>query len=172
MPTTYELADDQVVTRMTKVLRKYHGDIETLETNVGVLMATNSDGPAVTKTGGYPCAAKVRIVSLKDRAAGMPDAQIIIDAKVWADLTNEERDSLLDHELEHLKPSPDKNGQPRRDDLGRPKLKMQMHDAEIGMFKCIVERHGESALDAQIATKFIDEWGQLLMWAKDKQTVG
>jgi hypothetical protein len=172
MATTYELADEDVVNRMQKVLRKYHGNIGILHVNVGVLMATNPEGPAVTKTGGYPCAAKVRIVSLKDRAAGMPDAQIIIDALRWEELTAVERDALLDHELEHLQPALDKDGKPKQDDLGRPKLKMKLHDAEIGIFRSVVERYGPEALDAQIAEKFIDEWGQLLMWAKDKETVG
>jgi hypothetical protein len=165
MPTTYDLAGDNVEAQMKRVMNKYHGDISDLGVTVGCLFAFNPDGPAVTKTGGYPAAAKVRIVSLKDRVAGMPDAQIVIDQTVWDKLDTAERDALLDHELQHLTPSLDKDNQPKIDDHGRPKLKMLKHDAEIGIFRCVIERHGNKALDAQIGKQFMDDWGQLLMWA-------
>lgn len=171
MPTTHTPAGDNVIARMNKVMRKYHGHLVTEKASVGVLMARNEDGEAV-KVGGYPCAALVRKVSLKDRAAGLPDAQIIIDEIRWEELDDAEKDALLDHELEHLKIATDQNGQPKRDDLDRPKFNLAKHDAQIGIFRCVIERHGEKALDAQIAAKFVDEYGQLLLWAKDKETVG
>jgi hypothetical protein len=83
-------AGDNVIARMNKVMRKYHGHLVTEKASVGVLMARNEDGEAV-KVGGYPCAALVRKVSLKDRAAGLPDAQIIIDEIRWEDLDDAER---------------------------------------------------------------------------------
>jgi hypothetical protein len=138
MPTTYEPAGDNVIARMNKVMRKYHG----------------------------------HLVTEKASAAGLPDAQIIIDEIRWEDLDDAEKDALLDHELEHLKIATDQNGQPKRDALDRPKFNLAKHDAQIGIFRCVIERHGEKALDAQIAAKFVDEYGQLLLWAKDKETVG
>lgn len=172
MPTTYTQAGDNIEAQMRRVMAKYHGRLTDVEANVGVLIAFNPDGDAV-KLNGYPCAATVRIVSLKDRAAGMPDAQIVLDQNTWDGLDQAERDALFDHEIEHLQTVPNKKtNQPKRDDLGRPKLRMKKHDAQVGIFKNVIERNGPKALDAQIAKDFITEFGQLLMWAEDKKKVG
>jgi hypothetical protein len=171
MPTTYEKCGEEVEAVIRKVAKKYHVDLVKAKVTIGSLFARNDDGEAV-KLHGYPCAATVKKNSLKDRAEGKTDATITIDEKRWNELSEDEKDALIDHELYHLNVKRNERGDFDYDDLGRPKLTMVLHDAQIGIFKSIIERHGAAALDAQIAEKFIDEYGQLLMWAKDKTTVG
>lgn len=54
-----------------------------------------------------------RIVSLKDRAKGLGDAEIVIDADWWKKAPSEELAAVVHHELYHLKPTG------KTDDLGR-----------------------------------------------------
>ena len=171
MPTTYEKCGDEVERVVSQVVKKYHHDLKAAGVTIGLLFARNSEGAAV-KLHGYPCAAVIKKNSLKDRAEGKTDATITIDEAGWDGLSEEERSALIDHELYHLEVKRDKHNKYDLDDLGRPKLNIRLHDAQIGIFKTIIERHGMDALDAQIAEKFIGEYGQLLLWAKEPETVG
>ncbi len=171
MPTTYEKCGDDVDAIVKRVSKKFHVDLVKAKVTIQCLYARNDEGHAA-KLHGYPCAAVVKKNSLKDRAEGKTDATITIDEVTWNNLSEDEKDALIDHELYHLEVKRDKVGQFDYDDLGRPKLMMKLHDAQIGIFKAIIERHGRNALDAQIAEKFIDEYGQLLLWAKEPSAVG
>lgn len=180
MPVTYEQCGDNVLSVMNRMTKAHHPNLIAADVKIQCLFAnagkdkTGAHKPAV-KRQGVACAAKVRIVSLKDRAAGNADAEIIIDENVWEKLSKEERDALFDHELEHLIPKTQGNAKDAPvefDDLGRPKLKIKPHDWEVWGFQSIVERHGKNALDFQCAQDFRDKFGQLLMWAEDKQLVG
>jgi hypothetical protein len=171
MPTTYEKCDESVERIVADVIAKYRDDLREAGVTVALLFARNGDGPAV-KLHGYECAATIKITSQKDRAKGNADAEIVIDESRWSDLTDAERHALIDHELYHLEIKLDDANQIETDDGGRPVLKMRLHDAEIGIFRKIIERHGPAALDAQIAQAFIDEYGQLMLWANDPTKVG
>jgi hypothetical protein len=180
MPVTYEKCGDNVVAVMRRMIKEHHPDLIEAKATIQCLFANAGEDkkgnakPAV-KRQGVACAAKVKIVSLKDRAAGNADAEIILDEHVWNRLTKEERDALFDHELEHLTPKREggHDGAPiETDDLGRPKFKMKQHDWEVWGFASIVERHGNAALDFQAAQQFKDKFGQLLMWAENKELVG
>lgn len=161
MATTYERAGESITGVVDLMMQKYHHDLQSLEVKVDVLMARNAEGDAVT-LGGYPCQAKVRVIGLKDRAAGRGDAEIIIDELNWDGLTSKQRDALIDHELEHLEPviNP-KNNKPKRDDLDRPKLKIKKHDWQIGWFDSIAKRHGDHSAEKQQAFALQAESGQL-----------
>jgi hypothetical protein len=180
MPTTYEKCGDNVVSVMRRMIKEHHPDLIEADVKIQCLFANagkdkqGNHKPAV-KRQGVACSAKVRIVSLKDRAAGNADSEIILDENVWNRLSKEEREALFDHELEHLIPKREggHDGAPiETDDLGRPKLKLKPHDWEVWGFQSIVERHGKAALEFQAAQQFRDEFGQLLMWAEDKELVG
>ncbi len=158
MPTTYEKADVETMALVNEVRRKYHPHLNDAAVDVGVMMAYNSRGPAVT-LGGVPCAAVVRVVGLELRSAGLPDALVTIDATRWGDSTEERRRALVDHELYHLVLTHGSGGA-KRDDLGRPKLKMKPHDFQVGWFHAIAERHGPASYEVAQAQVLIEKHRQ------------
>lgn len=163
MGTTYERAKWDVMELMTDVKERWHGDLVKAEVEITVLMASNEDGAAV-KLHGYPCYATIKINSLKDRVEGKGDATITIDAREWKDLPDAERTALIDHELEHLELVMEKGSQTvwKVDDHGRPKLKMKLHDWQLGGFESIAARHREHALEVQHFREVADAQQQLL----------
>ena len=159
MPTTYSKAAADVLSIVKSTTSKFHGEVEKAGVTIDVLMAYNPDGHAVTH-GGYPAQAKVKIVSLKDRAKGCKDAEIIIDDRNWDKLSDAERKALIDHELEHLEVQYEE-GEVKIDDLGRPKLKIKKHDWQMGWFDVIARRHGESSPEVRQASELMAKNGQL-----------
>lgn len=157
MPTTYEKCDDSVGVIVRGVMEQYHLDLTEAGVTIALLFARNSEDAPV-KLHGYPCAAVVRKTGLKDRAKGNADAEIVIDEMHWNSLNDAERRALIDHELYHLEVVLDENNAIELDDLGRPKLRLKLHDTQIGIFRTIITRHGRHALDAQIASQFIADY--------------
>jgi hypothetical protein len=176
MATTYEQCGDDVKAMVAQVMADYHPELSAAGVSVGLLMASAHDKddeliPAV-KLHGYQCAATIKRISLKDRAAGKCDAEMTICAATWKDLADAKKIALIDHELEHLEVKLTKENTVDRDDLGRPKLLMKLHDHQLGIFKGVIERHAKNALDYHIAKDFTSDMGQLLLWAEDKRKVG
>lgn len=160
--TTYQRANEDVTNVVDAVMEKYHGELKQMRVRVDVLMATATDFKPAVSVNGYAAIAKVKIVSLKDRALGHGDAEIIIDDLEWHRMKPEQRVALVDHELYHLEIKRNrKTGQPERDDLNRPKLKMRKHDWQIGWFNAIAQRHGEMSVEIAQATQLKAENGQL-----------
>lgn len=171
MGTTYEKAGKDVLGMIEQQMKKHHAALYGMHVKIGCLMASNAEGDPV-KVNGYPGYAKVKVVGHKDRAHGVADAEIIIDAGQWDALSPEQQASIIDHELTHLELKRDKAGNPQTDDQGRPKLKMRLHDWQLGGFAEVVQRHGKESIDALNAQKFAKAYGQLLMWADDAMSVG
>jgi hypothetical protein len=160
MSTTYQTADDDVRDTLTEVMRKYHPGLAAADVQVGILMASNPEGNAVTH-GGYPAFAKIKVVSLKDRVSKHYDAELLIDESEWNRFRHEHRLALLDHELSHLTTVPLKEDEAtaaladdpkaptwKLDDLGRPKLKTVPGDWNGGDgFRDVVSRHGAFAIE-------------------------
>lgn len=128
-------------------MARYHPLLADAGVTVGALLV----GGGLTHHG-YAAMAVVRLNSLKERTQGKPDVHLDLDAD-WHLLSRERRVALIDHELEHIrlvyetrKKSPG-FGQPRRDDRGRPKLRLLRHDLVVGGFAAVIERHGENALE-------------------------
>lgn len=105
-----------------------------------------------------------KITSPKDRAKGLGDAEILIDHDWWEKVGTKEAAAVVHHELYHLKPTGD------TDDLGRPKLKLRKHDAQVGWFSKIAELHGEASQERQQAKAILDQFGQYL-WPEIATTV-
>jgi hypothetical protein len=136
---------------------KFHPPLVEIGLTFSVLMAEakrdaegNLTGPAI-KHHGYPALAKVRIVSERDRAHGMADVALLLDGDRWPLLSQGERIALLDHELTHIELVIDDEGKPKADDLGRPKLRIRLHDFEAGWFHEVAERHGKQSQEVQQA---------------------
>jgi hypothetical protein len=162
MPTTFNPADDDVSALLLRVMKHWHSTLHTAGVKIGILMAYNPEGHAVTH-GGYRALAKIKVVSARDRVRKNIEAEIEIDESLWRDLKQEQRIALLDHELSHIKLIPLSPEQLRAaqaysatanwwkiDDHGRPKLKTVKGDWNVGDgFKAVVMRHGENAIELQ-----------------------
>lgn len=68
------------------------------------------------------------------------DFIILLNKMAWDAFTKEQKMALLDHELCHIMPSEDKNGEHIQDDLGRKMFRTRRHDIEE--FQDVVRRHG------------------------------
>lgn len=171
----YSKANRETHAFVNEVMAQYHGALIDAEVTVAVLFAGPTDaehesgeGPPYLKHDGYPAAATVAITPVKWRTLGVADAVITIDRESWKPRGEAERTALVDHELHHLELAHDPEGNLRSDDAGRPKLKMRLHDVQIGGFTRIIERHGEHAVEAQqLAAVFGLYRQQLLKWGDD-----
>lgn len=158
---TYSKVSDSVewsITRMRQAHHDYLADVL-----IGALFIFDDEGTEpVLKHGGYPAAAYVRITPLRDRAAGMPDAMIVVDRAYWMTLGSQAGDALMDHELTHLEWVVDKDsGAPICDTIGRPKLQIRKHDHQMGWFMEVAQRHGEQSPEVRQAKSLIAQTGQL-----------
>lgn len=160
MPTIYQTADADVLNLLARVLADYHPRLAAADVRVGVLTAYNPDGDAV-RHGGYAAFAAIKPVSAKDRVPKGYDAELVIDERKWAELHDEQRVALLDHELSHLdvidlSPAELKAARAesadaptwKTDDRGRPKLRSVPGDWNAGDgFTQVVARHGLDAVE-------------------------
>jgi hypothetical protein len=166
--STYQLAQKSIADQVKKCLKQYHSELFDAGVSVDVLLAyaakdANGDpvGPAVT-TGGYACIAKIKIIGLKDRAAGRADCELILDGDRWNEFAGEERAAVIDHELTHLELCVGDDGL-KRDDLERPRLRTRKHDHQFGWFDEVVRRHGKDSIEWQQYEHFEDV-GYTQLW--------
>lgn len=158
---TYSAAPD-VCDVIRNMHYEHHGDL--VQVSVGALFVFDLDEEhePCLKHQGYPAAAVVRITPLKDRAQGLPDAQIVVDRAYWIACTQPQRDALIDHELTHLERVVNaKTGKPKRDALDRPKLAMRKHDHQLGWFAEVAERHGAASCEVRQAKQLVAQAGQM-----------
>jgi hypothetical protein len=121
---TYSQAPDAILC-IEKIQATHHADLEGVIVSALFAFDDESSVP-VLKHQGYPASAVVRITPLKDRAAGLCDALIVIDRAGWLTLSSRQRDALIDHELTHLTRKVDvESGELLCDVLDRPKLLMR-----------------------------------------------
>lgn len=162
MPT-FQRADKSVSDMAKSLIAEFksHEALHTRDVRVDYMFAfpdRDEEGQAINdalKHQGVKALGLCRKVSLKDRAKGMGDAEIVLDGDWWQGATTEEARALLDHELHHIAVSQD------NDDLGRPKLKLRKHDHQFGWFKIIAMRHGQASQECQQAKAMMDNAGQL-----------
>lgn len=109
---------------------------------------------------GHKALGLTRKTNLKERTAGRADAEILLDGEWWAKASEKCQRALLDHELHHLSIAEDSEGVPKRDDAGRPCLKLRKHDVEVGWFTAIAERHGIHSMERIQAQMIFDDHGQ------------
>lgn len=170
----YEKAPAQAGQIIERMMERYHPQLRDANVKVDVLFAfatTDEFGDrkgSAVKLHGYSCKAVVRVLGLKDRTVGRGDAEIVIDGDEWPTWPDDEKDALLDHELEHLELKTDKDGLVVRDDLDRPKLRIRKHDHQFGWFDSIARRHGSASLEIQQAQAFHSQYKQLWLPYVDK----
>lgn len=156
----YEKAPAEVGQTVERMMDRYHPQLRDAKVSITCLMAFpttdkngDSSGPPL-RFQGYPAAAIVKIIGLKERTDGRSDVEICIDGDAWPLRSDAEKEALIDHELEHLDLKIDKDGAIVRDDLDRPRLKIRKHDHQHGWFDAIVRRHGRAALEFQQFEEF------------------
>lgn len=176
MTTTYQRAGDEIQDIVRAAINRYHPDLAKCEVTVDVLLVEDVDEEGVSspvlKHNGYQAAATMKVNGLKERALGLADALLTIDAFVWGSMGAREQLALVDHELEHLQVRAEKgivqvhqatgelSASPKRDDLGRPCLKLRLHDWQLGGFRSVAQRHRESAVEVQAVRRCRSEGGQ------------
>lgn len=154
-PEVQEMADD--------IMREYpdHQPLIDAELKIDFLFAEpeyNENGePASDAITHHGCKALglTRKMSLKDRAAGRGDVEILLDGYWWRTVDDPERAALLDHELHHIAVTPGKT-----DNLRRPIVKLRKHDVDIGWFALIAHRHGEASQERKQARSIMESHGQ------------
>lgn len=155
MPKTYTPAPQEIVNHIEAVKQKWHQRLESAGVTISALMVSGG----LTHQG-YSALAVVKINSLKDRVEGKADCTIDFDEEAYAQWPESKLRAIIDHELEHLQLQTHKKGartgEVKTDDCGRPLLKMKLHDLVLGGFECIIARHQENAVEAQIIAACVD----------------
>lgn len=151
-----------------KLFTADHTPLETNEVTINTLFAY----PRVDKRGKaleaaitvqrYPAIACIKITSYKDRVKGMADAEMLIDHAWWINHDEEQCKAVIDHELTHLVVATDKYDRPKRDQAGRPVLKIRLHDYQIGLFHGVARRHGVKSQEFAMTELFRTHEGQQL----------
>lgn len=159
MPT-YQTASGEVTNLAHKLIRKFYKDLADAEVTINYLFAYGNDGAPAIMHHGWPANGLVKVVSLRDRVAGLNDVVMLIDGDKWPDWTDEERAALIDHELYHLEVVPGKNTRFKKDDVGRPKIRLRPHDFEFGAFSEIARRHGANAFEVKAFLDMQEKWSQ------------
>lgn len=167
MPT-YEPADSQVIDMAQEILTRFESHKPLIDNRVKFDLVfahptVDENGEAhgdAIKKNGVKALGLCRVINLKDRTMGRGDVEILLDYDWWQDASEKEQEALLDHELHHAEVKM-KDGQPKRDNLGRPLIRLRKHDVEIGWFDLIALRHGRNSQERIQAKKLSDEVGQL-----------
>lgn len=167
MPVSYTPADDKVINRVNAMLKKYHGDLVDAGVTFNVQMAAaklNEDGEGTDANpvtiNGYSRVAKIKIYPLADRAEKMPDFRLTLDEKIFEAANVDEKNAIIDGQLERLELKNDSENAVKRDDQGRPILKLRKWDHCYQWFDSVADRHKGASVEVQEAKAFFDQHGQ------------
>lgn len=138
------------------LITKYHQELADFDVRIDYMFAfaeldketSEKKGPAI-KHNGWPALGLASRIKLKDRAKGMGDCEILLDADAWKVMPEAQRLALLDHELEHFEVKRDKFGGVVTDDLDRPVITIREHDRQHGWFDNIARRHGINSFEVE-----------------------
>lgn len=150
--TAYEKASPVIHDLVKKVMADHHTDLLDCDVEIAILVVRkiSEDGEAfhALKHHGAEAAAKISLVPARRRLLVDHDLELVVDGLTWDNIPAPSREALLDHELTHVVVQKDKNGQPKTDDIGRPRLKLRPDDYAINGFFEVAERHGNFAMEA------------------------
>ncbi len=148
---SYTVCPKSITERTVALLKKYWPLHHKLGLTVDHLFVSHDgDGPAL-KLGGYACAGIIRKTSVKERAAGRADAEMVLDEERFTTMTPRQQEALLHHELNHLVVALDGKGKPKVDATGRPVLKIRLHDQQFGWFDDTARLYGEDSFEVRQA---------------------
>lgn len=175
MSVIYEQAERAVYQLAERIISDHHPHLVAQDgsqiVRLCILTAARSaddkSGEPAVSWHGYAAGAVVSVIPYKQRVDKRADAEIIIDAKWWDAATQRQRDALLDHEITHLELKKDKHGFVETDDEGRPKLKLRLHDWQLGGFHSIALRYGSAAPEVEMARDFDAKYGADVLERED-----
>lgn len=159
MGKTYNRAPQIVEDKAQALILRNYPDIDKAELKIDYLFCFSDAGPAITN-GGYPAIGQCKVISLKDRSKGMGDVEIMLDQTAFMNMSSDQQDALIDHELNHIIILRDDDGLLKTDDLNRPRVTMRKHDYQMGWFTCIAQRHGAASPEVYQAKILFEENGQ------------
>lgn len=108
---------------------------------------------------GRPILGKIRISTIEDRAEKMADVRVLLNGDRWGQLSAAMQRAVIDNCLTQIEVQ-QKDGAPKRDDLGRPKLQVRQWDFELYGFNDVAARHGEHSIEVHNFKVLFDEHGQ------------
>lgn len=154
---TYNRCPPSVTELANEIMCEFetHRPLLDAKVRIDFIFAYAEDGNVAIRHNGQQALGLCKRLPLKQRAMGRGDAEITLDAAWWALANKPARRALLDHELHHIEVD-----QAKRDDLGRPVLRLRKHDVQIGWFAIIAERHGDFSIERQQARDIYDRHGQ------------
>jgi hypothetical protein len=155
----YQLANEEIRQQAGTLINAHHTDLSNVGVKIDIIMAFaieddegNKKFPTLTG-GGYPVNGIARILGGKDRCCRGYDAEITLDGDKWDELTLEQQNAILDHEINHFVVKRNIKGEISYDKSGRPRLAMRKHDVQFGWFKIIAERHGVASAEVEQAAQ-------------------
>ena len=167
--STYRIAPPELIAQVQTIMREYEAELDAVGIRVDTLLAFadrndqgEKTGPAI-KAKGYPADGCIRSTNLKDRVKGLGDAEMILDGDKWQEMNSEEQDALIHHELHHLVPARKADGELILDSHNRPKIRMRLHDIELGMFIDVARAHGMASGEVQAMQMLVASNGQVLL---------
>lgn len=169
----YDPAPPEVEELLERAMRQWHPELVDVGVTVTAKLASPTDKqmeehdeagkpghPVVVKWHGYAAVALIKVTKYDDRVDGLADARLVIDRLRWEDMNEKQHLALLDHELEHVVVQRTKDGAVKTDDIGRPKLKLKLHDEQLGVFKDVARRHGPNSIDYRELEDIHRRWEQ------------
>ncbi len=174
MPTTFGQPEAIDIELLYTVMVDSHKHLWDARVSVGILMADNEESRPIKKNGA-PCIGKIVILPLWLRAliggcdysgslsmqrppaeleAGTMDALLILDRREFMEMTSEQKQAAIDHYLSHVTLTKEEGNNLKRDDLGRPKLKLRNGDWDgSDGFIDVVKRWGDDAPEYRSAER-------------------
>ena len=170
MSVILELAEAPVLEMAREIIAQHHKHLifqDGQQVRLCIMMARQPDDkreePAI-KHDGYAVAAQVSIIPYKQRVDKRADAEIIIDGRLWEDMTDRRRRALLDHQITCIELQTDgETGAVKTDDVGRPKLTLRNCDWRLQGFESIARRYEADALEVMEARKFQQVYGKFTL---------
>ncbi len=125
-----------VYTTANELIDKHHEDLRDARIAFAWNLSWQPDVDGRVQLG------KMKLASDLDRELADFDLVVILSREFWRDpnVTDKQREALLDHELSHGALQRAKNLEPIEDEKGRKCYRIRKHDIEE--FSAVVDRHG------------------------------
>jgi hypothetical protein len=166
MSKVYDRCPQEVHDRVRRLVELHHSELLTHGVTFDLMFvgrdAEDEGITPVLSCRGVAALAVASIVSAKQRAKGCADVEILIDRDRFNDCTDDQKNALLDHEINHFELVRDKQGAVKYDAELRPNVKIRPHDYDFGWFEVVARRWGRASFEVQQAKVMWDESNQSL----------
>jgi hypothetical protein len=157
MPNVYSVAPADVQKRVNRIRKKSYSFLDKAKVKIDVLFVTpqeEDDADPITQWG-TPQPGKTRVIAQRDRGAGRGDAEIVLDARWYGEVSAAHQDAIIDRQLAFLAVKTDQEGDICLDGNGRPKLTMRKPDHMFAWFDDVAERHGDASVEVEQAQSLL-----------------